>query len=409
MSELTHDKTLLRKPLIELLPVGKKLNVQVLNVDKGTGLVKVTRKLLLNPNHPDDLCEPVTLEIQNEKSIVKAIPTFPTTPPKKWNKDFFLTNVAQASGKEDTVIEKLVDRALMDSSMSVTPRKNSDNKSNNNNNNNNHIKQKNKKKSNENEGNFKKRGDFYSSNSRNNTRPDFNSRIINDYDKSKSNRADNQYRDKNSSFENRSYNADDTGKNNTSKVEVGLTVPLEGKHTSNIMTGQRPPNNELSSLFITKIDEMISAATVVETQDIPSSKLNSVVEGKKEKKLKKRSSAQLSSLLSDSTATTGESKDSSPSQAASIAATVGATLNSESNTPVLSEPNKSATRKSRAKKVAEENKANVAESGSTENSIAKRKRIKVEKTVVSDGILPEEKKRRRRKSSEKDGDSVVDT
>lgn len=92
MSELSHDKSLLRRPIAELLPVGKKLDVQVLNVDKGTGLVKVTRKLLLNPSHPDDLCEQAvpTLDSQNvDKTTVKAIPTFSTIPPKKWNKDFF--------------------------------------------------------------------------------------------------------------------------------------------------------------------------------------------------------------------------------------------------------------------------------------------------------------------------------
>ena len=57
-------------------------------MDKGTGQVRVSRKVLLDPgvSVPDaslSASTPITVE------PLLALPTFPVMPPRKWSRDFF--------------------------------------------------------------------------------------------------------------------------------------------------------------------------------------------------------------------------------------------------------------------------------------------------------------------------------
>lgn len=90
ISEISHDKNLGRKPVDELLCIGQKVNVQILQVDKGSGQVKVSRKALMDPNEPDML-QP---EPQDLTNLLKAAPKFPVLPPRPWDRNFFRSKIA---------------------------------------------------------------------------------------------------------------------------------------------------------------------------------------------------------------------------------------------------------------------------------------------------------------------------
>jgi predicted RNA-binding protein with RPS1 domain len=90
ISEISHDKDLGRKPVDELFCVGQKVHVKVLQVDKGSGQVRVSRKALMNSNEPDTL-QP---EAQDLTTSLKAVPKFPVSPPRPWDRNFFRSKIA---------------------------------------------------------------------------------------------------------------------------------------------------------------------------------------------------------------------------------------------------------------------------------------------------------------------------
>ena len=99
ISELTHDPELLKKPVSELVAVGQRLQVKVLNVDKGTGQIKVSRKQLLNLS--EDEKDLLTFQVPTEDTPqMSSIPTFPTTPPRAWSREYFKSNVASEADIE---------------------------------------------------------------------------------------------------------------------------------------------------------------------------------------------------------------------------------------------------------------------------------------------------------------------
>jgi len=88
ISELTHDPELLKKPVSELVAVGQRLMVKVLNVDKGTGQIKVSRKQYLGLQKDEK--DPLVLAVPTEDTPqIGTIPTFPTTPPRAWSREYF--------------------------------------------------------------------------------------------------------------------------------------------------------------------------------------------------------------------------------------------------------------------------------------------------------------------------------
>ena len=97
MADITHDPNLAKKPVNELIAVGQTFNVQITQVDKSSGYVKVSRKKLLNPDEPDNLTPTVTNTIADNETTDDSeslAPSFPTTPPRRWNPDYFKRNVA---------------------------------------------------------------------------------------------------------------------------------------------------------------------------------------------------------------------------------------------------------------------------------------------------------------------------
>ena len=96
LSELSHDVTVLKRPLSSTLAVGQKVEVQVLSVDRGTGAVRVSRKALLNRDAPDTLSalSPDMVGDIEPGGLRDPLPTFPVVPPRKWNKDYFRNKVA---------------------------------------------------------------------------------------------------------------------------------------------------------------------------------------------------------------------------------------------------------------------------------------------------------------------------
>ena len=89
ISEVTHDKDVLKKPLKDVLTVGQRIDVKVIHVDKQTGLIRASRKQLLDATKsvPDTLTTTTNAEPFHE------LPTFPVMATRKYNKDFFRENV----------------------------------------------------------------------------------------------------------------------------------------------------------------------------------------------------------------------------------------------------------------------------------------------------------------------------
>lgn len=107
ISELTHDPELLKRPVSELVAVGQRLQVKVLNVDKGTGQIKVSRKQFLNLGKDEK--DPLVFQVPNEDTPqMGSIPTFPTTPPRAWSREYFKSNVASEADIEKVMKVKKV-------------------------------------------------------------------------------------------------------------------------------------------------------------------------------------------------------------------------------------------------------------------------------------------------------------
>jgi len=117
MSELTHDLNLLRRPLHELVSPGQRLQVVVMSVEKATGLVRVSRKRLIEAGtQPDSLNDlsPAAAAALAKKAAGGAIgdlPSFPTVPPRKWSPEFFRHNIASDKDIEGAVSDKQPDKA----------------------------------------------------------------------------------------------------------------------------------------------------------------------------------------------------------------------------------------------------------------------------------------------------------
>ena len=96
MSELTHDLGLLRRPLGELVQVGQRLRCVVITVEKGTGLVRVSRKRLLDEGGGADGIVDVPPPAEGEGRIrpIGDVPVFPVVPPRKWSKEYFRHNIS---------------------------------------------------------------------------------------------------------------------------------------------------------------------------------------------------------------------------------------------------------------------------------------------------------------------------
>jgi polyribonucleotide nucleotidyltransferase len=98
ISELTHDPTILSKPLKSLFKKGQMIPSKVTSVDKLTGLIKLSRKALLNDKTSeagDGSCSIVDKELlaiigsEPIKETENAIDTTDIKPPMKWQKAFF--------------------------------------------------------------------------------------------------------------------------------------------------------------------------------------------------------------------------------------------------------------------------------------------------------------------------------
>ena len=104
ISEISHDKEILKKPLSELFRKGQKLNVKVIQVDKMVGLYKLSRKVLLPPplstgeerdveliklieNKDIDPSSSSSSTVEEDDEVEKTIQNI--QPPKKWSKSFF--------------------------------------------------------------------------------------------------------------------------------------------------------------------------------------------------------------------------------------------------------------------------------------------------------------------------------
>ena len=120
ISELTHDPELLKKPVSELVAVGQRLQVKVLNVDKGTGQIKVSRRQLLNLSSSEK--DPLIFQVPTaDTPQMGIIPTFPTTPPRAWSREYFKTNVASEAD-----IEKVMKTKEIVNKKNVKPRDSTD-------------------------------------------------------------------------------------------------------------------------------------------------------------------------------------------------------------------------------------------------------------------------------------------
>ena len=117
MSELTHDLNLLRRPLHELVSPGQRLQVVVMSVEKATGLVRVSRKRLIEAGtQPDSLNDPfpaaaAALAKKAAGGAIGDLPSFPTVPPRKWSPEFFRHNIASDKDIEGAVSDKQPDKA----------------------------------------------------------------------------------------------------------------------------------------------------------------------------------------------------------------------------------------------------------------------------------------------------------
>jgi hypothetical protein len=92
--------------------VGQKVQLIVLQVDKGTGQVKVSRKALLDDKEADNL-QP---EPPDNSAVTKALPTFPVTPPKAFDRNYFRSKVASST------VAQTAEPKTSNQSQSQTPR-----------------------------------------------------------------------------------------------------------------------------------------------------------------------------------------------------------------------------------------------------------------------------------------------
>lgn len=114
LSDITHDNELLKRPMEEILLKGHRLDLkviswysnskcsnsfsryQIISVDRATGIVKASRKALLDSQTsiPDQirLIPPVVNDVESisEDDALRSLSAnFPTTPPRPWQRDFF--------------------------------------------------------------------------------------------------------------------------------------------------------------------------------------------------------------------------------------------------------------------------------------------------------------------------------
>ena len=100
MSELTNDLGLMRKPLSELVQVGQRLRCVVMTVEKGTGMVRVSRKRLMDPAAGADAMQDVPPQAAGSEldgariRPIGDVPVFPIVPPRKWSKEYFRHNIS---------------------------------------------------------------------------------------------------------------------------------------------------------------------------------------------------------------------------------------------------------------------------------------------------------------------------
>lgn len=91
ISEITSDPVLLKKPVNELLALGQRFDVQVLQVDKSVGLIRVSRRKLLPADLVKDKLKPSPPKPSAHAATDGAAATsFPTTPPRAWDRNFFM-------------------------------------------------------------------------------------------------------------------------------------------------------------------------------------------------------------------------------------------------------------------------------------------------------------------------------
>jgi len=116
VSEISHDPLVQKKIMSELLVVGQRLDIQVLTVDKATGLMKVSRKSLIDPfAHlvtPDNLiaCPPEVIVPSSSSGKnplgPNQLPTFSVVPPRRWDRAYFKNNVAKTEDELKIDIEE---------------------------------------------------------------------------------------------------------------------------------------------------------------------------------------------------------------------------------------------------------------------------------------------------------------
>lgn len=92
-SKLSHDTELLKTSLNSIVRLGQKLEVQVIEVDKALGLVKVSRKSILHPT--ESIPDTLRLEIGQSERQISKVDSFPVTPPRRYAPDFFKGNVVK--------------------------------------------------------------------------------------------------------------------------------------------------------------------------------------------------------------------------------------------------------------------------------------------------------------------------
>lgn len=121
MSQMSHDREFLKRPLTETFQRGQRLRVQVflfafyynytylrcfylkvLTVDESSGMVSLTRKALFTPETsvPDTLEVLPAIERKDDLKVDEMISIsggrtkFPVTPPRSWSQDFFRFRIA---------------------------------------------------------------------------------------------------------------------------------------------------------------------------------------------------------------------------------------------------------------------------------------------------------------------------
>eukprot|EP01038_Epipyxis_sp_PR26KG_P013020 gene13020-17452_t len=103
VSDMSHDVELMKKPIAELFKIGQIFEVKVTHVNNAIGMVRVSRKELLDPvsSVPDSL----TSYIPPTDSDLSSSPSFPIIPPKPYHRRFFENNVVSPADIEKAMKE----------------------------------------------------------------------------------------------------------------------------------------------------------------------------------------------------------------------------------------------------------------------------------------------------------------